>query len=249
MTRKPKLPDLETSLAEINTLIEKMEKGELTLEQSLDCFERGITLIKNSQKILQEAEQKVVECIKNFADSPIVKTALSPRAQWISIEELTSFQLAERFKILVVIDFAMKWMGNDGKETLILFDWKTGKASEKTDAQLYSYALFATRVFQTPLSNIVLTPFYLFSNEYKKITNIEQEKLDGVEKEIVESCETMAKKLPSLIPHALDPPPDPREFPHTPDREKCRMCSFQRLCQKSEYRDVTQDELRQLVTG
>jgi exodeoxyribonuclease VII small subunit len=65
MTRKPKLPDLETSLAEINTLIEKMEKGELTLEQSLDCFERGITLIKNSQKILQEAEQKVQILLNN----------------------------------------------------------------------------------------------------------------------------------------------------------------------------------------
>lgn len=53
------LPDLEASLKEITTLIEQMEKGELSLEQSLTCFERGITLIKHSQKILQEAEQKV----------------------------------------------------------------------------------------------------------------------------------------------------------------------------------------------
>lgn len=54
-----KLPDLETSLEDITGLIEKMEKGDLSLEQSLNCFERGITLIKHSQKILQEAEQKV----------------------------------------------------------------------------------------------------------------------------------------------------------------------------------------------
>ena len=60
MTKKPaKLPDLEASLDEIAKLIEKMENGELSLEQSLNCFERGVTLIKHSQQILQKAEQKV----------------------------------------------------------------------------------------------------------------------------------------------------------------------------------------------
>ena len=59
-----KLPDLEASLAEIDNLIEQMEKGALNLEQSLTHFERGITLIKHSQKILQTAEQKVQLLIK-----------------------------------------------------------------------------------------------------------------------------------------------------------------------------------------
>lgn len=60
MTKKTaKSPSLEQSLEEITGLIEKMEGGELTLEQSLHDFERGITLIKNCQKILSEAEQKV----------------------------------------------------------------------------------------------------------------------------------------------------------------------------------------------
>jgi exodeoxyribonuclease VII small subunit len=53
------LPDLETALNEINGLVDKMEHGELTLEQSLSHFERGVILIKHCQKILQEAEQKV----------------------------------------------------------------------------------------------------------------------------------------------------------------------------------------------
>ena len=59
MAKKPELPDLEASLAELATLIEKMEHGNLSLEQSLGQFERGIALIRHSQKILQEAEQKV----------------------------------------------------------------------------------------------------------------------------------------------------------------------------------------------
>lgn len=60
-----KLPDLETSLIEITTLIEQMEQGELSLEQSLNSFERGITLIKHAQKLLQEAEQKVQVLMQN----------------------------------------------------------------------------------------------------------------------------------------------------------------------------------------
>lgn len=60
MTKKPvKAPSLEESLAEISQLIETMEHSELTLEQSLNHFERGIGLVKHCQKVLTEAEQKV----------------------------------------------------------------------------------------------------------------------------------------------------------------------------------------------
>lgn len=59
------LPKLEDALSEISQLIEKMESSELPLEQSLNHFERGITLIKHCQKILTTAEQKVQILIKN----------------------------------------------------------------------------------------------------------------------------------------------------------------------------------------
>jgi exodeoxyribonuclease VII small subunit len=65
MAKSSTLPNLETSLSEISTLIEQMEQGELSLEQSLSQFERGIALIKHAQKILQEAEQKVQILIQN----------------------------------------------------------------------------------------------------------------------------------------------------------------------------------------
>jgi exodeoxyribonuclease VII small subunit len=58
-TKTTKLPSLEESLTEIAQLVDKMEHGELTLEQSLSNFERGITLVKHCQKVLSEAEQKV----------------------------------------------------------------------------------------------------------------------------------------------------------------------------------------------
>ena len=72
MSRKNTNPNLETSLAEINTLIEQMEKGDLSLEHSLTHFERGVTLIKHCQKILTEAEQKVSVLMSDETLSPYV---------------------------------------------------------------------------------------------------------------------------------------------------------------------------------
>ena len=51
--------DFEKALAELEQLVETMEKGELTLEESLKQFERGVALTRACQKALVEAEQKV----------------------------------------------------------------------------------------------------------------------------------------------------------------------------------------------
>jgi exodeoxyribonuclease VII small subunit len=51
--------NFEKSLQELEALVEKMETGDLSLEESLKCFERGVALTRNCQKALQEAEQKV----------------------------------------------------------------------------------------------------------------------------------------------------------------------------------------------
>lgn len=51
--------NFETALAELNQLVEKMEQGGLSLEQSLQDFERGIALTRQCQDALKTAEQKV----------------------------------------------------------------------------------------------------------------------------------------------------------------------------------------------
>ncbi len=66
------LPNLEDALSEITQLIDKMEHNELSLEQSLGNFERGITLIKHCQKILTDAEQKVQVLIQNNNQEQLV---------------------------------------------------------------------------------------------------------------------------------------------------------------------------------
>lgn len=62
MTSK-KTPDskfnFEKSLAELEEIVTAMEKGSLTLEESLKYFERGIALTTQCQNALKNAEQKV----------------------------------------------------------------------------------------------------------------------------------------------------------------------------------------------
>lgn len=65
MPRKDNTFNFEKSLQELEALVEKMEGGDLSLEDSLKCFERGVTLTRDCQKALAEAEQKVRILLKN----------------------------------------------------------------------------------------------------------------------------------------------------------------------------------------
>ena len=63
MARK-KAADFETSLAELQTLVERLESGELSLEDSLSAFEQGIRLTRDCQASLAQAEQKVQQLLE-----------------------------------------------------------------------------------------------------------------------------------------------------------------------------------------
>ena len=52
-------PDFEASLAELEGIVEKLEQGELSLDESLKQFERGVQLTRSCQAALTLAEQKV----------------------------------------------------------------------------------------------------------------------------------------------------------------------------------------------
>ena len=56
---KAKKIDFEASLGQLEQMVEQMEDGELSLEESLKAFERGVKLTRECQQALQEAEQKV----------------------------------------------------------------------------------------------------------------------------------------------------------------------------------------------
>ncbi len=51
--------DLETALEKLELLVESLEQGDLSLEESLKAFEAGIKLTRQCQETLAAAEQKV----------------------------------------------------------------------------------------------------------------------------------------------------------------------------------------------
>ncbi|CAE6893169.1 MULTISPECIES: exodeoxyribonuclease VII small subunit [Pseudomonas] len=59
MARKKASLDFEQSLTDLQTLVERLENGELSLEDSLTAFEQGIRLTRDCQAALASAEQKV----------------------------------------------------------------------------------------------------------------------------------------------------------------------------------------------
>ena len=61
-------PDFEKALSELESLVAKLESGELSLDQSLDCYKRGVELTRHCQSILDEA-QKTVELLESANSS------------------------------------------------------------------------------------------------------------------------------------------------------------------------------------
>nr|WP_274600106.1 exodeoxyribonuclease VII small subunit [Halorhodospira abdelmalekii] len=58
-------------MSELEMLVERMERGEHSLEEALRDFERGIQLTRRCQKTLQAAEQKVEILLENSEDADV----------------------------------------------------------------------------------------------------------------------------------------------------------------------------------
>ncbi len=65
MAKKDDKFDFEKALQELEKLVEKMEAGDMSLEESMKQFERGVALTRSCQKALADAEQKVQILLQN----------------------------------------------------------------------------------------------------------------------------------------------------------------------------------------
>lgn len=60
-----KIGDFEVNLENIDEIIEKLESGELSLENSIKEYEKAMKLIKSSSDILERAEGKIIKVSEN----------------------------------------------------------------------------------------------------------------------------------------------------------------------------------------
>ena len=67
--KEPKPVDFETAMRDLEEIVERLEQGDLPLEESLAAFERGVLLTRTCQVALKEAEQKVEILLKKAGES------------------------------------------------------------------------------------------------------------------------------------------------------------------------------------
>lgn len=74
-----RVADFEKALSELEELVRKLEQGELSLEQSLAAFERGVKLTRECQTALRSAEQRVQQLMLR-EDGSVESTPFQPDA-------------------------------------------------------------------------------------------------------------------------------------------------------------------------
>ena len=68
MVKKKVAPNFEKALEEFEMLVTRMEEGELSLEDSLKSYERGMALSRICQAALEEAEQRITLLNENSGE-------------------------------------------------------------------------------------------------------------------------------------------------------------------------------------
>ena len=63
----------EDALAELEGIVQRLEKGELALEESLAAFERGIGLVRSLSQRLAEVEQRVEALLRSDAGKLVLR--------------------------------------------------------------------------------------------------------------------------------------------------------------------------------
>ena len=71
MAKEDKKIDFESSLKQLESIVEKLEDEDINLEDSVKSFEKGISLVKECQKQLHNAELKIKKLLDDgsFAES------------------------------------------------------------------------------------------------------------------------------------------------------------------------------------
>jgi exodeoxyribonuclease VII small subunit len=63
--------DFETAMRDLEALVQRLEQGDLPLEESLAAFERGVMLTRSCQSALKDAEQKVEILLKKAGEPSV----------------------------------------------------------------------------------------------------------------------------------------------------------------------------------
>jgi exodeoxyribonuclease VII small subunit len=78
---EPAAPSFEGALQKLETIVQRLEKGELTLEESLGLYEEGIRLSRLCHAKLEEAEGKIEQLVKDARGDVALDAQGKPRTK------------------------------------------------------------------------------------------------------------------------------------------------------------------------
>ncbi|BDG09613.1 PD-(D/E)XK nuclease family protein [Anaeromyxobacter paludicola] len=167
-------------------------------------------------------EEVVEGSLRGFYASPaFAEIKETPRSQWLTVDELDSFQF-EGTKIWVAIDFGYR--GNDG--LVHVLDWKTGRERGVDQTQVGIYTLYAQGKWKLAPGEVVGGLVYLGQGGETTDVRADPEALAGCEQKMRDSIAGMRA--------LLDDAPRNRaslgRFPQAEDPAACRRCPFRRPC-------------------
>lgn len=64
-TKDPQEKKFESALEELEQVVEQLESGELSLEDSLAAFEKGVSLVRFCNQKLSEVEKKIETLVRD----------------------------------------------------------------------------------------------------------------------------------------------------------------------------------------
>ena len=73
MSAKRAVPSFEQLYRQLEETVEKLERGGLSLEESITLYEQGMELAKRCQAILDQAEQRITKLRESFAQPQAVE--------------------------------------------------------------------------------------------------------------------------------------------------------------------------------
>jgi exodeoxyribonuclease VII small subunit len=79
--------NFEDSIKQLKEIVERIEQGEIPLQDSLDQYEKGMTLIKHCRTILQKAEERIEKISKEEAAGQAGEQDARPEANEDDAEE------------------------------------------------------------------------------------------------------------------------------------------------------------------
>jgi hypothetical protein len=162
--------------------------------------------------------QKVINSIRNIYESKLLKSfsGLS-KDNFLTIDELDSFDF-EGIKLFAIPDFAVF------KDGYLIYDWKTGKPSDKDVLQLSCYVLYAVYKWKAHPAQVKVIPAYLTQDLTP--TPVEAVGVDEVKGYIRDSIEEMK----SILSNVEENRADIEKCPKTESVWRCKNCKFQEIC-------------------